>query len=240
MRAAPARIGPCKSFETANLMKGWLLKGVKTGIAVLLLPLCWGLSVALTRVVNAGLGNDVFWVGFLSGAACWLVVFLMLPKPMWVYVMGHELTHVLWTWLFGGRVKRFKATSRGGQVTITRTNFLIALAPYFFPFFTMLVAAGWALGSMVWDLRPYQVVLHLLLGATFAFHVTLTFCVLSGPQSDLAEHGYFFSAVVIFLGNLTIGTVGLAWLTERVPVSVALDWVWKSTWSIWRYIFTIK
>ncbi len=221
-------------------MKGWLLKGIKMGIALLLLPLCWGLTVALARVVNVGLGNDVFWVGFLSGAACWGVVFLLLPKPMWVYVMGHELTHVLWTWLFGGQVKRFKATSKGGQVTITRTNFLIALAPYFFPFYTMLVAVAWALGSVVWNLHPYQVLLHMLLGATFAFHVTLTFGVLCGPQSDLAEHGYFFSAVIIFLGNMTIGTVGLAWLTERVPVAAAVVWIWQATWGVWRHIFTMK
>ena len=41
--------------------------------------------------------------------ACWLTIYLLLPKPMWVYVFGHELTHALWTWLFGGRVKKFKA-----------------------------------------------------------------------------------------------------------------------------------
>jgi hypothetical protein len=43
----------------------------------------------------------------------WVIVFLQLPKPMWVYVVGHELTHALWTWLFGGRVKRLRATCEG-------------------------------------------------------------------------------------------------------------------------------
>lgn len=221
-------------------MKGWALKGAKLGLAVALLPLCWGLSIALARVVSASFDNDVFWVGFLSGTVCWMVVFFLLPRPLWIYVMGHELTHVLWTWLFGGQVKRFKATSKGGQVTITRTNFLIALAPYFFPLYAMLVALGWGLASLIWDLQPYQVVLHMLLGASFAFHVTLTLTVLCGPQSDLAGHGYFFSAVIIFLGNVTIGIMGLAWLTERMPVAVALDWVWSATWGVWRHILSIK
>lgn len=220
--------------------KDWLLKVFKTGIALALLPLCWGFSVALLRLVSAGVDNDVFWVGFLSGAACWVVVFLMLPRPMWIYVMGHELTHVLWTWMFGGQVKRFKATSKGGQVTITKTNFLIALAPYFFPFYTMLAATIWTLVSLAWNMHPYQVGLHLLLGATFAFHVTLTFSILCGPQSDLAQHGYFFSAVIIYLGNVTIGILGLAWLTERVTVSAALEWVWSATWGVWRHILSIK
>lgn len=221
-------------------MKSWIWKAIKVGFAVALLPLCWGLSIALLRVVNAGMDNDVFWVGFLSGAACWLVVYFILPRPMWIYVMGHELTHVLWTWLFGGQVKKFKATSKGGQVVITRTNFLIALAPYFFPFYTILVFAGWSLASIFWDLRPFQVGLHLLLGASFAFHVTLTVSVLGGPQSDLAEHGYFFSAVIIYLGNVTIGITGLAWLTERVSIPQAFTWGWKATLGVCRHILSIR
>ena len=56
-------------------------------------------------------GADTTWVPMLAGAACWLVVFLLLPKPMWIYVFGHELTHAVWTWLFGGRVKKLKASS---------------------------------------------------------------------------------------------------------------------------------
>jgi len=32
-------------------------------------------------------------VPLLAGAACWVVIFLLLPKPMWIYVFGHELTH---------------------------------------------------------------------------------------------------------------------------------------------------
>jgi hypothetical protein len=56
-------------------------------------------------------GADTVWVPLLAGAACWVVIFLLLPKPMWIYVFGHELTHALWTWLFGGQVKKMKVTS---------------------------------------------------------------------------------------------------------------------------------
>ena len=108
-------------------------KWVKTIVAVLLLPLCAGAVSALVKLLRATGSADAFWVAFVGGAACWFVIFLLLPKPMLVYVFGHELTHALWTWLFGGRVKRFKATSNGGHVVISKTNFLIVLAPYFFP-----------------------------------------------------------------------------------------------------------
>src|SRR6266404_2956380 len=99
----------------------------KTIIAILLLPLCLGAAKALYLVMRASASGraDLVWVPLLAGAACWLVIFLMLPKPMWVYVVGHELTHALWTWLFGGRVRKFKASSEGGEVVISKNNFLI-------------------------------------------------------------------------------------------------------------------
>src|SRR5204862_3957731 len=111
----------------------WMAKWVKTIIGVLLLPVCLGATWALELVLRASGNADTVWVPMMAGAACWLVIFLLLPKPMWVYVFGHELTHALWTWLFGGRVRKFKATSEGGHVVVSKNNFLITLAPYFFP-----------------------------------------------------------------------------------------------------------
>src|SRR5262245_3047890 len=124
-------------------------KWAKTIVALLLLPFCASAVAALLRVLRTTGQADTFWVAFLGGAACWLVVFLLLPKPMLIYVFGHELTHALWTWLFGGRVKRFKATSKGGHVVISKTNSLIVLAPYFFPLYAVLVLLLFALGHLV-------------------------------------------------------------------------------------------
>ncbi|MEI9960181.1 MAG: hypothetical protein WDM76_03325 [Limisphaerales bacterium] len=81
-------------------------KWIKLIIAILLLPVCAGAAMALWRVLAASGGADTVWVPLLAGAACWGVIFLLLPKPMWIYVFGHELTHALWTWLFGGKVKK--------------------------------------------------------------------------------------------------------------------------------------
>ena len=58
-----------------------------------------------------------------------------------------ELTHALWTWLMGGKVNRFKVTSKGGHVIVSKTNFLIALAPYFFPVYAVLVVAVFVIGK---------------------------------------------------------------------------------------------
>ncbi len=199
-------------------------KWAKTILAVLLLPLCLGAAITLVRVVRATGNADTFWVAFLGGAACWWVVFLMLPKPMRLYVFGHELTHALWTWLFLGRVKRFRAGAKGGHVVITKSNFLIVLAPYFFPLYAVLVIAGFALGHLLWGWTRHIVWFHLLLGAAYAFHVSLTWHILKNRQSDITQEGYLFSAVVIFLGNITVLLVGIPMLTAGLTVLQAMSW----------------
>lgn len=209
-------------------------KWCKTIIAVLLLPLCIGAVKALWLVLSGSGDAITIWVGVLSGAACWVVIYSLLPKPMWVYVFGHELTHALWTWLFGGRVKKFKASSKGGHVIVTKNNFLISLAPYFFPLYAALVVGLFVVGHLIWNLEPYAVWFHLVLGAAYAFHVTLTWHILKTEQSDITQHGYLFSAVVIFLGNIGVLLVGVPLLAARVGVFKALGWWLECTGQVLR------
>ncbi|HEY5043568.1 MAG TPA: M50 family metallopeptidase [Verrucomicrobiae bacterium] len=204
-------------------------KWTKFIIALLLLPVCGGAARALWLVLRAGYGADTVWIPLLAGAACWCVVFFLLPKPMWIYVFGHELTHALWTWLFGGRVKKMKVTSSGGHVVISKTNFIIALAPYFFPLYAVIVIGVFAIGHLIWDWRSILVYFHLAVGAAYAFHVTLTFHVLQTRQSDITSQGYLFSAVVIFLGNVCVLLFGIPLLTARVGLIQALHLWLNST-----------
>ena len=209
-------------------------KWIKFLIALLLLPVCGGAGLALLKVLHTCGSVDVVWIPLLGGAACWIVIFLLLPKPMWIYVFGHELTHALWTWLFGGEVKKMKITSAGGHVVISKTNFLIALAPYFFPLYVVLVIGGFALGRWLWDWP--LVYFHLLVGAAYAFHVTLTLHVLQTRQSDITGQGYLFSAVVIFLGNAGVLLLGLPLLTAKVGILNSLGWWLESTGMILQWL----
>jgi hypothetical protein len=199
-------------------------KWAKTIVAIALLPLCFGAVSTLWMVIKASGNADTIWVATLSGAACWVVVYLLLPKPMWVYVFGHELTHALWTWVMGGRVKKFKATADGGQVIVTKNNFVIALAPYFFPLYAAMVVLVFVAGHAVWGWQRYVVWFHLLLGIAYAFHVTLTIHILKFRQSDITSQGYLFSGVIIFLGNITILLLGIPLLAARVDVMTAMGW----------------
>jgi len=185
-------------------------------LGILLLPVCLGTAQTLGKVLFASGTADRVWLPLLAGAACWLVVFLLLPKPMLIYVFGHELTHAVWTWIFGGSVKRFKAASDGGHVVTTKTNFAIALAPYFFPVYAVLLVVVFFAGDLFWAWRrSYLTWFHLLLGAAYAFHVTLTWEILKTRQSDITSQGRLFSAVVIFLGNAMVLVVAIPLLTGQ-------------------------
>ncbi len=211
-------------------------KWIKFILAVLLLPVCAGAAMALWRVLRASGGADTVWVPLLAGAACWVVIFLLLPKPMWLYVFGHELTHALWTWLFGGQVKKMKVSSAGGQVVVSKTNFVITLAPYFFPFYTALVIAVFALGHFFWDWWNYLVWFHLGVGAAYAFHVTLTWHTLKTRQSDITSQGWLFSAVIIFIGNAGVLLFGLPLLTTKVSLFHALGWWLEGTGHVFNWL----
>jgi hypothetical protein len=204
-------------------------KWTKTIIGVLLLPFCLGAARALWLVLRASAGAENFWIAAGAGAACWIAIYLLLPKPMLAYVFGHELTHAIWTWLFGGKVKKFRASSGGGHVVVSKSNFLIALAPYFFPVYIFLIVATFWLGNLFWHWGPFSVWFHSVVGAAYAFHATLTWHVLKTRQADIAQQGHLFSAVIIFLGNALVLLVGIPLLLTKVSVLSALGWWLEST-----------
>jgi hypothetical protein len=211
-------------------------KWVKFIIAILLLPVCIAAGQTLWQVMSRCGGADTTLVPIGGGAACWIAIYLLLPKPMWIYVFGHELTHVIWVWLFGGTVKKFKATSNGGHVIVDKTNFLIALSPYFFPLYAIIIVALFVAGHLIWNWKNFFVWFHLLIGAAYAFHVTLNAHVLKTQQSDITSQGYLFSAVVIFLGNVLVLLIGLPLLTAKVGLREMLQWWFDNTSTLIRVI----
>ena len=211
-------------------------KWVKTVIAILLLPVCIAAGTTLWKVMRTSGQADTTWVPMIAGAACWMVIYLLLPRPMWLYVFGHELTHALWVWLFGGRVKKFKATSDGGHVVVNRTNFLIALAPYFFPLYAVVVVAIFAMGHLMWNWKGFLPWFHLFVGAAYSFHVSLTAQTLQTRQTDITSQGYFFSAIVIYLGNILVLLIGIPLLTAKVDLLTMFRWWFENTGELFHRV----
>lgn len=193
------------------------------GIA--LLPLAWVLTQTFFHsfhrvTVEGGFWRtEEFWF-FGLGAALWMLWFLGSfwafgePRPLRLYVFGHELTHAVWVWAWQGQVKKFSGWSRDGGYIITDThNFWIALAPYFYPIYSFAVVVAYAIASVFYDLAAIDDTLlgmtplrwfFLLLGATWAFHLSFTIWMIPKGQSDLTYHGTFFSLVIIYIMNLLL------------------------------------
>jgi len=148
----------------------------------------------------------------VGGAVVWLLCYALLPRPMRAYVLGHELTHVLWTWLHGGRAFGLRVGRRGGEVRVTRSNVWVSLAPYFFPFYTALVVVAWGAADLAGRATGWRNVALGLVGLTWTFHATFTIEMMQVRQPDLREHGVLFSTVIILLVNLAGVGVALSWV----------------------------
>ncbi|HEX8897537.1 MAG TPA: hypothetical protein VF751_02470, partial [Chthoniobacterales bacterium] len=159
--------------------------------------------------------GEEFWF-FSLGAILWLIAFFGLPRPMVVYVFGHELTHALWVLLMGGRVSRFRVSREGGHIVTDRNNFWIALAPYFFPLYSLIAIAGYGILGLFTNVQPYGRLLYGLIGVTWAFHFTFTCWMIPKKQTDLTDHGTFFSLVVIYLMNLALLSVMLVLASSQI------------------------
>ncbi|HEX4667035.1 MAG TPA: hypothetical protein VH207_10575 [Chthoniobacterales bacterium] len=184
-------------------------KWVKFIVALFLLPICGILSQTFFTSFARAAVAERLWAGaefwfFSLGALLWLIAFFGLPRPIVLYVFGHELTHALWVWMMGGRVSRFKVGRDGGHILTDKNNFLIALAPYFFPLYSILVIGLYGGLSFFVNLQPYGRLLYALVGVTWAFHLTFTCWMIPKNQTDLSDNGTIFSLVIIYLMNLLL------------------------------------
>lgn len=161
-------------------------------------PLVCLLIVVLRRAAQMDFHS---WnLGFFAGGILfYFALHIFFWKPIFLYVVSHELTHALWAKIFGGSVRDLSVTQRGGRVTVNRSNFLINLAPYFFPLYLLA-----CLGVDILAQPKFHPYILVFLGASVGFHFVLTVSSLHGAQPDLIETGYVFSIVFIAFINLIL------------------------------------
>ena len=191
-------------------------------LGLALLPACWGVSRAFfdALVVSAGSAG---WMtpetlSLLGGILTFAFAWMALSHPVRVYVLGHELTHALWGLLFGARPSDVRVSASGGSVRLTKSNLLITLAPYFFPFYTFVVIVVALITYAFIRPLPYLPLWLFLVGFTWSFHVLFTLETLTQRQPDVRLYGRIFSWVFIFLVNVAII---LVWLATMTPLTFA-------------------
>ena len=95
-------------------------------------------------------------------------------------------------------------------------QFLDRARALFFPALQLIVIGIYGLLSLFINMQPYGRLLYALIGVTWAFHFTFTCWMILKNQTDLTDHGTFFSLVVIYLMNLLLLSVMLVVASPQI------------------------
>lgn len=211
---------------------------IKISIGIISIPLIFGSGRAFALQLKSftTAPNSVSFY-FFAGFCSYLVFQLLFFKPMRTYVFGHELTHALWSMMFGGRVKRFTVRAEHGKVALTKTNFLVNLAPYFFPIYSFFVVIVYFLLKCFEKEQKFFVVIIFSLGVTFSFHLALLLYAFSLRQSDIKKTGRLFSLTLIILLNIIIAVFLLKFIMpDTIDMSSFALETLQGTWKIWAWL----
>lgn len=217
-------------------------------LAVAALPLACGLTCVLGDVLrNVPASDDALMapgvLAVFAGLVVQLVMGFLMPIPLKVYVLGHELTHALWGLFFGARVSRLRVSATGGSVTLSKSNVWITLAPYFFPFYTILVGVVALVIRCFVSPLPWPCAWLFVVGFTWGFHCFFTVRSLLQEQPDIEEYGHVFSYVFIWIFNVAgvamwiVCTSGIPWSLFGRFLLVRTLGAYGFVWSflVWSY-----
>jgi len=248
MRSVHAAIAMAEEDEAPSA-GDWLKRPLRWLIALLLLPFFWVTTwTFLSRFSHATVERGFwqtpeFWyfaLGALSMAG-WFWSGLLNRYFLYLYVLGHELTHAIFVLCFRGQVTDIHVSTKGGYITTNKTNLLIALSPYFVPFWSVVCAVLYAALRLALDLQPgWDLAFYALMGVTWTFHMAWTLWMIPRDQPDLRQNGTLLSLVIIFLANVLV-LVALFCMASEAPMQDAREFAreWlrhAATWgdALWR------
>ncbi|MBI5883511.1 MAG: hypothetical protein HZB91_10460 [Elusimicrobia bacterium] len=180
-------------------------------LGIALAPLAVIVFAASLRCLGSLPGASPSVYPFLGGFALPVAARLVLDmRSSWFgrlvtgfYVLTHEMTHAIATWMGGGKVYGIKAGADGGHVDVSHVSTFASLAPYCVPLPTACVVLGYRAWVWLRGASGGESVFLFLMGLTIAFHLLATLeCIWTEKQPDLdAGGGVVFSLVVITLFN---------------------------------------
>jgi len=145
-------------------------------------------------------------IGLFSYLVLWFFIFKRQELGSYLSTLEHECTHALFALLTGYSVKGMHITAHdGGHVVYNggSGNWLITIAPYFFPTITaVLLVIRLFIEQNYW--------LEIGIGVSIGFHLGSTYFETHGAQTDLQEAGKFFSFCFLPTANiLTYTFIGM-------------------------------
>lgn len=191
----------------------WPSRVMRWAIALFILaPLCFITVLTLfQRVGDLNFLSHFYktteFVCFSAGVVLmisWFFSGLLSDKFLYLYVLGHELTHAFFVYFCFGRISDMRVSTQGGYIMTNKSNLLIALSPYFVPFWSVILLSIYGFISLVTEIPYGEQGLLVLLGGSWCFHMVWTIWMIPKDQPDLKEHGTFFSLLIIVFCNLLL------------------------------------
>ena len=166
------------------------------------------------------------------GISCGIFLILHLayfkkPLSFWE-IFIHEITHVLFAILFFKKVKGFSVSKNNGVTSYTgKTNWLIILAPWFFPLLAWLFLF---VGMFIND--QYRSFSNHVIAVSLTWHLITLFRSFSIKEKDLQEYGFIFSLFFIISANTANLIFFIFYLDGRVEKLVDLSLYVITTWRV--------
>ncbi len=121
-------------------------------------------------------------------------------------VLVHELVHGFFSIVFLGDVKSLSVyPKKGGQVSVSRSNFIVELSPYCFPLIAIAICA-----VSPFFVKGAAMYVAFLAGFALGQHICSLIKDFHLGQSDILNNGIVFSfSVVLFFNVLFIGLISV-------------------------------
>lgn len=160
---------------------------------------------------------------FLAGFLVGLPIFYKF-RCVPFYVFGHELTHWSVATLFFRKTSNIHLSSHAGSVDVENPNIWITLAPYFLPFYMLLILGIYGAVLLFSPQFPawVDITIAAILGLAYAYHVILTCIAISKGQQDLELNGFIFSLSFIIICNVFYIYLGLMVATQQLRAGFQL------------------
>lgn len=193
-----------------------VLKGSLFVAALLVLPFTVALLLHLPELFGSyeRITREMLFCS--GGFLFFIILFLLFGPPVKTYIIEHELSHLLFALLSGVGIKKVVIRKNEGYVRTQKVNLIIALAPYSFPLYTLVVFILYRVVALFSRSVVISSIFYILMGVTFSFHLVATVHYLQLEQPDLKRYGYFPSLILISTWSLCVISLVLALLFERV------------------------
>jgi hypothetical protein len=171
---------------------------MKTFFAILLLPFTFSYLLCFISVLGLIFQNWFIFDFFVYGILAYILAFAVLLRRRFAFwlTFEHEFTHIIFAVImFKPVYAMFVVDGMGGETFIgKKVNFLILLAPYFFPTFPLLALLLKPVIQPIY-FKYYLFVIGFLMG----YHFISSFKESKPFQPDIKQAGLFFSSIFILL-----------------------------------------